>query len=533
VESVGVCLLWSTVNPVHENCVGKLLKEHLPGVPYTLSHVLNPILREYRRASSACIDASLKPLMSRYLGGLANRLREAGFRGRLLMLTSRGGVMDFQDLAEAPIHAIGSGPSMAPIAGRHYAKTDVKATTAIVADTGGTTYDVSLVRKGIIPMTPETWIGQRYRGHIVGFPSVDVKSIGAGGGSIAWVDEGGLLHVGPISAGAVPGPACYGKGGTRPTVTDASLVLGYVDPAFFLGGAMKLEVERAVETIEKEVARPLRLSLPEAALAILRLMSENMVGAIEEITIHQGMDPRGAVLIGGGGAAGLNAVTVARRLGCKIIIIPEVGAALSAAGALMSDLHADYRTLFYTTVEHFDFDRANATLDALQAKCRTFIEGPGAGAVEHAIDFFAEARYRDQIWEIDLPLRVARFKNLEDLARVREDFDRYHEEVFAFRDPGSDVQFVGWRATVRCRLRRKALGKLRREKAYGAKVPSSRRAYFNGRWVEKTRVELLEAMKPDHPLKGPAIVESAFTTVVIEPGAEVVRKRSGSLMITP
>jgi N-methylhydantoinase A len=532
-ESVGVCLLWSTVNPVHENSVGMLLKKHLPAVPYTLSHVLNPILREYRRASSACIDASLKPLMSRYLGGLANRLREEGFKGRLLMLTSRGGVMDFQDLAEAPIHAIGSGPSMAPIAGRHYAKTDMEAATAIVADTGGTTYDVSLVRKGIIPMTPETWIGQRYRGHIVGFPSVDVKSIGAGGGSIAWVDEGGLLHVGPISAGAVPGPACYGKGGKRPTVTDASLVLGYVDPAFFLGGAMKLEVERAVEAIEKEVARPLRLSLPEAALAILRLMSENMVGAIEEITVHQGMDPRAAVLVGGGGAAGLNAVTVARRLGCKMIIIPEVGAALSAAGALMSDLHADYRTLFYTTIENFDFDRANATLDALEAQCRAFINGPGAGAIQHAIEFFAEARYRDQIWEIDLPLRVARFKNPEDLARVREDFDRLHEEVFAFRDPGSDVQFVGWRATVRCRLRRKALGKLHREKVYGAKVPSSRRAYFNGRWVEKTRVELLDAMKPDHPLKGPAIVESAFTTVVIEPGAEVVRRRSGSLMITP
>jgi N-methylhydantoinase A len=533
VESVGICLLWSTVNPVHENRVGILLKKHLPDVPYTLSHVLNPILREYRRASSACIDASLKPLMSRYLGGLSNRLMDAGFKGRLLMLTSKGGVMDFRDLAEAPIHAIGSGPSMAPIAGRHYAKTDMKATTAIVADTGGTTYDVSLVRKGIIPMTPETWIGQRYRGHIVGFPSVDVRSIGAGGGSIAWVDEGGLLHVGPISAGAIPGPACYGKGGTRPTVTDAALVLGYVDPAFFLGGAMKLKVERAVGAIEKDVARPLRLSLPDAGLAILRLMTENMVGAIEEITVHQGMDPRGAVLAGGGGAAGLNAVAVARRLGCKIVIIPEVGAALSAAGALMSDLHADYRALFYTTIDHFDFDRANATLDALQTKCQSFLDGPGAGAAEHTIEFFAEARYQDQIWEIDLPLRVARFKNSKDLARVREDFDRLHEEVFAFRDPGSDVQFVGWRATVRCRLRKKALGRLGRQKVYEARVPSSRRAYFNGRWVEKTRVELFEAMKPDHPLKGPAIVESAFTTVVIEPGAEVVRKRSGSLVITP
>ena len=146
------------------------------------------------------------------------------------MLTSKGGVMDAGELAEAPIHSVGSGPSMAPIAGRHFSRVDAKAATAIVADTGGTTYDVSLVRRGEIPMSPETWIGQRYRGHILGFPSVDVKSIGAGGGSIAWVDEGGLLHVGPQSAGAEPGPACYGRGGTRPTLTDASLALGHIDP---------------------------------------------------------------------------------------------------------------------------------------------------------------------------------------------------------------------------------------------------------------------------------------------------------------
>ena len=533
VEAVAVCLLWSTLNPVHENRVGELLKEHLPGVPYTLSHVLNPILREYRRASSACIDASLKPLMSRYLGGLSNRLKGAGFKGRLLMLTSKGGVMDFEDLAAAPIHAIGSGPSMAPIAGRHYVQVDAKGSATIVADTGGTTYDVSLVWRGTIPMTPETWIGQRYRGHIIGFPSVDVKSIGAGGGSIAWVDEGGLLHVGPMSAGAVLGPACYGKGGTHPTVTDAALALGYIDPGFFLGGAMKLDVDRAAEAVEKEVARPLRLNLHEAASAILRLVTENMVGAIGEITIQQGMDPRGTVLLGGGGAAGFNSVAITRRLGCKKLIIPEVGAALSAVGALMSDLHADYRALFYTSTDHFDFDGANATLDSLTAKCQTFIKGPGAGAVEHSIEYYAEARYRDQIWEIDLPLQIKRFKKSEDIARVREDFDRVHEEVFAFRDPGSDVQFVGWRATARCKLRERELGKLRKGKGYKVKPSPRRKAYFSGTGMVDTRVELFDMMKPNIPLKGPAVIESAFTTVVIEPGATVVRKRSGSLVITP
>ena len=241
VEAVAVCLLWSIYNPMHELRVGELLEQHLPDVPYSLSHQLNPALREYRRASSTAIDASLKPLMGRYLGGLTERLTEAGFSGRTLVLTSQGGMLDANDLAQKPIHAINSGPSMAPIAGRNYARLDSDAPNVIIADTGGTTYDVSLVRQGRIPLTKETWIGQPFRGHMTGFPSIDIKSVGAGGGSIAWVDAGGLLHVGPQSAGAVPGPVCYGGGGTEPTMTDACLTLGYVDPDYFLGGTMQLD----------------------------------------------------------------------------------------------------------------------------------------------------------------------------------------------------------------------------------------------------------------------------------------------------
>ncbi len=471
--------------------------------------------------------------MSRYIGGLQARLKQSGFRGRLLMLTSKGGVMDAEELARAPIHTVGSGPSMAPIAGRHYSRTDARAETAIVADTGGTTYDVSLVRRGVIPMPPETWLGQRYRGHILGFPSVDVKSIGAGGGSIAWVDGGGLLHVGPESAGAVPGPACYGKGGTKPTVTDASLVLGHIDPAYFLGGAMALEAELSARAIRDEVAKPLGLGLEEGAAAILRLATENMVGAIEEITIHQGIDPRGAVLIGGGGAAGLNSVAIARRLGCGSVVIPEVGAALSAAGALMSDLHADFRSLFYTQTDTFDFGGVNDTLKALTEKCRAFIKGPGAGAARSDIEYIAEARYRHQIWEIDLPLDLKKFKSKKDLARVRGEFDRLHEEIFAFRDPGSEVEFVGWRATARCRLREKNLGRLGHEKQFEKDLSPRRKAFFGGSGMVDTRVALFESMKPGAALRGPAIIESPFTTVVIEPGSRAVRKRSGSLVITP
>ena len=533
VESVAVCLLWSTVNPAHELRVAELLEEHLPRAPFTLSHVLNPILREYRRASSTAIDASLKPLMSTYLDGLSRRLREAGFGGRLLMLTSGGGVMDAEDMARAPIHAIGSGPSMAPIAGRHYARADAGADTAIVADTGGTTFDVSLVRRGAIPTTPETWIGRRYRGHIVGFPSVDVRSIGSGGGSIAWVDEGGLLHVGPESAGAVPGPACYGKGGERPTVTDAALVLGYIDPEFFLGGTMALDVERAAAAIAADVGAPLGLDDAEAASAILRLATENMVGAIEEITINQGIDPRGAVLVGGGGAAGLNSVAIARRLGCRSVVIPEVGAALSAAGALMSDLQADHRALHYAATDRFDFDGVNRVLESLTARCAEFIEGPGTGGTAHAVDLYAEARYRHQIWEIDLPLELDRFDSEADVCGVREDFDRLHEEVFAFRDPGSDVEFVGWRATARARLGADGFGRLEAEGALEAGVSGSRTAYFAGLGAVETDVELFEAMDPGAAVEGPAVIESAFTTVVVDPGATAVRTEGGTLVIAP
>ena len=204
--------------------------------------------------------------MGTYLRGLAERLRAEGFAGRLLTVTSQGGMMDAADMAAAPIHAINSGPSMAPVAGRHLARSEAQAEMAIVADTGGTSFDVSLVRRDRIPWTRETWLGPRFRGHMTGFPSVDVKSIGAGGGSIACVDDGGLLQVGPESAGADPGPVCYGRGGQAPTVTDCALVLGYLDPAFFLGGAIRLDAAAARAAVERAVARPLGMSADEAAL---------------------------------------------------------------------------------------------------------------------------------------------------------------------------------------------------------------------------------------------------------------------------
>ena len=530
IEAVAVSLLWSIVNPAHELRVGELLDEHLPGVPYTLSHRLNPSLREYRRTSSTAIDASLKPLMSRFFSRLAERLAAEGFSGRLLIMTSSGGVLDAASVAQTPIHSIGSGPAAAPVAGRFFAKLDGKTDTAIVTDAGGTTYDVSLIRRGQIPRTRESKVGDSAYGHVTGFPSVDVRSIGAGGGSIAWVDEGGLLHVGPQSAGAVPGPAAYGRGGTEPTVTDACVVLGYIDPEYFLGGKMRLEAERAAESIERVIARPLGLPLHEAAAAVLDVAVERMVRAIEEITLNQGIDPRDAVMIGGGGGAGLYAVGIARRLRSPLVVVPQVAAALSATGALLSDLQTDFAVTDVMSTASFDHERANRALRRLGDQCRNFIATSGHGAIGSSVRFFVEARYPHQVWEVEVALREDEFASDEQVEGFREDFHVVHEELFGISDPDSPVEIVTWRAHVSCSLRPVEVGSADVERSDGSKT---RAAYFDGRIKPETQVRELNSIEPGERLEGPLIVESATTTIVVSPGAEVRRLPSGSLQLHP
>jgi len=532
VESVAVCLLWATLNPMHELRVGELLDVHLPGVPYTLSHQLNPILREYRRASSTAIDASLKPLMQAYIGSLEQRLREAGFAGRVLILSSNGGVLDASLVAQQPIHSINSGPSMAPVAGRHYAMIDAATDTAIVADTGGTTYDVSLVRKGRIPTTKETWIGEPFFGHMTGFPSVDIKSVGAGGGSIAWVDEGGLLHVGPQSAGAVPGPVAYGRGGNQPTVTDASLVLGYIDPAYFLGGTMKLDTEAAREAIDEQVASKLGLTVEEAAAAILTLVTESMVGAIEEITVNQGVDPSKAALIGGGGGAGLNSASIGARLGCEVVIIPETGATLSAAGALMSELKGEFAATVITSTGSFDFETVNSALAQLEAQCVEFSELVGALSGTTRIEFALEANYPMQVWELQVPLTGRRLEGVQDLSSFRSAFHALHSDVFSVCQEDSEIEVIGVRAVVHCRLRDDSVGRLPASAEVGDHG-SSRVVYFSNQGHVEASILRLNTMPVGEVYWGPAIVESPFTTVVVDPGASVTRVESGSLVLRP
>lgn len=529
VETVAVCFLWSIVNPAHEERFGRLLDERLPQVQYTLSHRLNPTVREYRRASSAAIDASLKPLISDYLTQLGRRLRDAGFKGRPLMVTAGGGLLDFDDVIQAPIHSLGSGPAMAPVAGRHYSLAETSLENAIVADAGGTSYDVSLVRKGRIPWTRETWLGEEFAGHITGFPSIDVRSIGAGGGSIGWVDLGGLLHVGPDSAGADPGPACYGRGSMRPTVTDACLVLGYLDPAFFLGGRMALDKYAAEKALIAGVGGPLGLDATRAAEAILQVVTENMAGAVEEVSVRQGVDPATAALVAGGGSSGFNCAAIARRLGCPVVVLPEIAAGLSAAGGLLADLTSEVRETFPTTTTAFDLVAVNQVLGRLLARCREFLAGPAAGALSSETELFAEARYPDQVWELEVPVRQEAFRGAADVDALRRDFHAAHRDAFAVADEASAVEIITWGARARGRIKdpERSLVVRTSEKSV---APIRRQVFANGAWVD-AEVCNREAIPAGARVDGPAIIESPSTTVVVPAGASVERGAFGSLLM--
>jgi len=532
-DAVGVCLIWSVVNPRHELRIGELLEEGLPGVPYTLSHRLNPIVREYRRASATVIDASLKRLMQAHLRQLEQDVRAAGFEGQLLVTTSFGGSWPAEEAIERPIYSVGSGPSMAPRAGIAYAKAELgledREANLLVCDTGGTTFDVSLVREGEIQQAAETWIGNRSTGHITGTRSVHVESIGAGGGSIAWIDAGDLLRVGPSSAGADPGPACYGRGGSEPTVTDAAVALGHLDPGRFLGGRIRLDAARAREALAAKVAAPLGLDLDAAAEAVMVVATTQIVGAIREITIAQGIDPREMVLVAGGGAAGINAVPIARELGCERILLPRTAGAFSAVGALYAELISEFAATSYAETRSFDRAAVNDVLDLLTAEAERFLARlDGLATSDAGVQFSVDARYPGQVWDIPVPLPTPRFERGDDVEALERAFHAAHRRRFAVEEPGRHVECLTWKARavaspVRSQLASPPID-ARRE-------PVVQSAYFPQFGRASVPVVDGASLAPGRRIAGPAIVSEPTTTVVLYPSSTATAGRHGSYLI--
>src|SRR5690348_12959970 len=437
VKAIAVALLWSIVNPAHERKVREIIAKEWPGIPVTLSHELNPIPREYRRTISTAINAALFPIVSEYTGKLTEVLKQAGFKNELLIANCVGGMMPPDEIIRRPIYSVMSGPTLAPIAGMHLTTDE----NVIVVDMGGTTFDVSALRSRRLVITPEATFGME----MLGIPKVDVRSVGAGGGSIAWVDPGGLLRVGPQSASARPGPACYGRGGTEATVTDANVVLGIIDPDYFLGGRMKLDrgkAERAVGGI----AAMLGTGLVEAAYAIHTTTNHNMINAIEDITVNEGIDPRESYLISGGGATACHIGEMARILGIRRFMVPKLAAGLSAYGGLLSDVRWEESATLHQTSKDFDGARVAGILRALRGKGDAFLAQMGFPSEKRAFEFSFQGRYLYQSWDIEVPFDFPGGEFAEgDLAKLLAAFHRTHERIYTIKDENDVVEFTTWK----------------------------------------------------------------------------------------
>ena len=419
---------------------------------------------------------------------------------------------------------------MAPVAALTYAAAEHEDSAAdlIVCDTGGTTFDVGLVSEGEINFSSETWLGGRWTGHITGTRAVDVKSIGAGGGSIVWIDSGGLLHVGPQSAGAAPGPVCYGQGGAEPTVTDAAVALGWIDPGYFLGGRLQLDHDAACAAVARAVAEPLGLSLHEAAYAVLTIATENIVGAIREITIARGIDPRDVTMVAGGGASGLNVVPIARELGARRVLLPATAGALSACGALYADIVSEFSKARYAETRSLDFGAVGAALAEVDRAADEFLADLTDLGTRK--DFMVEARYRGQVWELDIPI-PPRITTPEDVATVEDAFHATHQRVFAVHEPGQYLECLLWKVRATAVLAKPALRE-RLPSGQAATTPvDDAWAYFPA-----TGEALLPrydggSLRAGACIDGPAIIREPTTTIVVYPGSAATVTTLGNYVL--
>ncbi len=526
VEAIAVSLLWSIVNGSHERRVREIIRAAWPDIPITLSHELNPIPREYRRTISTAIDASLQPIVSSYINGLRDALRTSGFKNELLVANCVGGMMPPEEIVERPIYSVMSGPTLAPIAA--FSLTDEP--DVIVIDMGGTTFDVSAIRGRQLVISPEAMIGE----DMLGIPKVDVRSVGAGGGSIAWVDAGGLLRVGPQSAGAKPGPACYLTGGKEPTVTDANVVLGIIDPDYFLGGRIKLDKSAAEQAVAK-IAEALDVGLMEAAYAIHTTSNHNMIAAVEDITINEGIDPRDSYLLAGGGGTACHIGEMAQVLGIGRFMIPGFSAGLSAFGGLISDIRWEELATFHTDDREFALAEVNALLAQLRERGTAFLDRAGVAVEKRRFEYFFQGRYEYQSWEIDVPFepggRELTEPEIADLVRAFHDM---HERIYTIKDEEDVVEFTTWKIRAIGDAGGSSRRGIERPIRAAPLEPKSHRPVYIRDSDGTTELPVFDggAMAAGDRIEGPSVIEEETTTILLLPGQIAEVDRYGNYLVS-
>jgi N-methylhydantoinase A len=525
VESVAIVFLFSFVNPAHERRAAEIVAEELPGVHVSLSHEVMPAAPEFERTSTTLVNAYVGPKIDRYLRGLGGRLRESGFARSFLIMQSNGGIMTGGYVTRRAVAVLGSGPA-GGVTGACAVAQAAGIRDFVSVDMGGTSYDVSLVRGG----SPDVTAGWNWRHrYLIGLPMVDVHSVGAGGGSIARV-EGGMLQVGPRSAGSEPGPICYGRGGVEPTVTDANLVLGYLNPEGFCGGTMRLATEGVLQAIEERIARPLGMSAVEAAAGIFRLVNANMANAVRKVTAHRGVDPRDLVLVVYGGNGPVHAGMQAEELGIRRIFVPQMAPTFSALGLLLADQVVDEMRAYITPVDRADLGRLNALVAEMEGAVARALDGSGRGGRRIRLERLANLCYPGQTFDIPVPLAAQRGDvSAKALAATAGRFHELHEALHTYAAREEVPILRGVRIKGIVHTERPALPRRARGRAQSART-GTRKAHFGGRFVP-TPVFAGARLGGGASVVGPAIIEEAFTTIVVYPGHRATVDEHGNYHI--
>ena len=519
--SVAVCFLHSYLDPVHEIAAVERLARELPGISISRSSDVLPQIKEYERVSTTIVNAYVGPLVRHYLTNLEQRLMEAGFKGSLFIVLSHGGMAPVEEASRLAAGTVLSGPAGGVSGARRCA--DLLGISDLVPfDMGGTSTDISLISEGRASLSADGMLaGQR-----IALRSLDIASIAAGGGSIASVDAGGTLRVGPESAGSVPGPACYGNGGLAATVTDANVVLGYLDAAAFMGGQRPLD-RAASEAAVDRVAASLGLSRLEAAAGICRMINLKMADGIRLMTLRRGVDPRRFALLSFGGAAGLHAAEVARELDIKRIIVPTAASVLSAWGMLTSDLRYEVSRTHHGAGPRIAAEEARALFCQLEqqaaGRLRAWFDGP------MSIERSAEMRYGEQIFEIDVALDDLDWDAASLVDQIEDRFHRRHEELYTYCSRDQEVVFVNARVAAVGEVSRRGQDE-RPAPSAAACTPRTMRQAFFGAWRE-VPVFALDSLEPGHSFEGPAVVEAETTTVIVGAGDRVTVNAIGWLDI--
>ena len=442
VESVAVCLFNSFLDGAHEHAVGAQLAKSWTGKWISLSSEVMPTMGEYERGSTAVVNAYIAPKVTSYLGALDAQLRQLGLPHSLLLLQSNGGAVSVAQIANRPVMLVLSGPA-AGVGALKGCAAPGEAANLISMEIGGTSCDVMVMARGQVPVADELVID----GYHLTTPSVEIHTVGAGGGAIAWVDDAGLLHVGPQGAGARPGPAAYGLGGEQPTVTDAQLVLGRLRPGPLAGGAVTLDGALARKAVEDKLAKPLGLSVEEAAAGVIRLLEQNLLHAVERLSIERGHNPATFTLVAAGGAGPMHGTAVARALGCSRALLPRAAGAFCALGMLQSDVRQDYLQVFLADLDKVDRPALDAGFGQLESRARDALAREGFGATA-AIEREMDLRYDGQQWPVRVALNGAGF----DAAAARQTFEAEHQRLFGHIQPGGRIDITALRVVGRGRL---------------------------------------------------------------------------------